>query len=80
MLKGCFCAIHSRAALLCIAKLCAAPDSARKEVQPMSSIQKKNSVRTTKKVATVASKTLAKSSSSKTSKTLAASTLSNRRK
>ena len=46
----------------------------------MSSIQKKNSVRTTKKVATVASKTLSKSSSSKTSKTLAASTLSNRRK
>ena len=40
----------------------------------------KNTVRTTAKVAKLASKTLAKSSSSKTTKSLAASALSNRRK
>lgn len=41
---------------------------------------KKNSVRTSSKVATVASKTLSKPSSSKTTKTLAGSALSNRKK
>lgn len=41
---------------------------------------KKNSVRTSSKVATAASKTLTKTSSSKTAKTLAGSALSNRKK
>ena len=42
--------------------------------------KKTNSVRTSSKVATTASKTLSRSSSSRTAKTLAASALSNRRK
>lgn len=46
----------------------------------MSSVQKKNSIRTTAKVAKVASKALSKPSSAKVTKTLAASSLSNRRK
>lgn len=40
----------------------------------------KNAVRTTAKVAKLASKTLAKSTSSKTTKSLAGSALSNRKK